>query len=72
MLSRVVPAMSVTMLRCSSMSEFTRLDLPALGLPTMAKRGISSWGVSISFCGMRATTSSSRSPVPVPVMALML
>ena len=34
--SRVVPGMSVTMLRCSPRKRFISEDLPTLGLPTMA------------------------------------
>ena len=71
MLSRVVPAMSVTMLRCSSISELTSDDLPALGRPTMAKRGSSSSMVSSAFSGICLTTSSRRSPVPLPLTAEM-
>ena len=47
MLSRVVPAISVTILRSSPMNEFISEDLPAFGRPTMVNLGISSssyWG----------------------------
>ena len=39
MLSRVVPAISVTMYRSSPIKAFMKEDLPALGLPTTANRG---------------------------------
>ena len=39
MLSLVVPDLSVTILRCAPTKTFKSEDLPAFGLPTIAKWG---------------------------------
>ena len=68
MLSRVVPATSVTMLRSSPRRALMKLDLPALGWPTMAI-----WGMvegSSSLFSTYSTVASSNSPVPLPVTEL--
>src|SRR5215213_1724592 len=66
--SRVVPGMGLTMARSPPTSLFNRLDLPALGFPTMAILILSS-SSSASWEGKEATSASSRSPVPVPCTA---
>ena len=72
MASRVVPATSLTSTRGSPTIALKRLDLPALGRPTMAT-GISlsaaACGASWSGSGNSATARSSRSPVPRPCAA---
>ena len=66
--SRVVPAMGVTMFRSSPSRALVSDDLPTFGLPTMAKRGSPASGSSAPLSsGNCFTTSSRRSPVPLPV-----
>ena len=67
--SRVVPAISVTILRSSPIKAFTIEDLPAFGRPTTAKRGISSSSISSASFLNVPTIKSIISPVPLPVIA---
>ncbi len=68
MLSRVVPAISLTTSRSSPSSRLMKLDLPTFGFPTTATASASSGGSSIS--GRCATRASSTSPDPFPDRAL--
>ena len=72
-LSRVVPAISLTITRGSPASWFTMLLLPALRRPTMATRrslpGVSS-SMSSIFLGRRAQMKSRRRCRPLPLLAL--
>ena len=86
MASRVVPGMSCTIERSSPSSRLKSVDLPTLGRPMMATRGVP--GVRSALAaqplardvvgtprpsrpgGKRPTTSSSRSPVPRPCREL--
>src|SRR5690606_8237785 len=63
MASRVVPASSVTMLRSVPSNAFRKEDLPTLGRPRIAMRGVSPSGSSGPGVGNSLTNSSSRSPV---------
>nr|GFD48497.1 hypothetical protein [Tanacetum cinerariifolium] len=69
--SRVVPAISVTMLRSSPSNRLTNDDLPTLGRPMMAMRGSSELGSSSPASSKWLTTASSNSPVPEPLAELM-
>ena len=67
--SRVVPAISVTMVRSSPTNAFISEDFPAFGRPTTAKRGKSS-SISSLLSGLKKVSNLSRkSPVPSPFMA---
>ena len=68
--SMVVPGRGSTITRSSPSSAFTSDDFPTLGRPTIATRGAPSSG-STARSGSIATTSSSRSPIPVPFSAEM-
>ena len=74
MASRVVPAISLTMVRGSPTMALKSDDLPALGRPTMAT-GISAGGSSAALAAPPASPASSRmmrssrSPVPSPCTA---
>mmetsp|Transcript_16392 Transcript_16392/g.49132 ORF Transcript_16392/g.49132 Transcript_16392/m.49132 type:complete len:285 (+) Transcript_16392:1604-2458(+) len=74
MASRVVPRMLLTMDLSLPVMALTRLLLPTLGRPTMAT-AISDLSTSSSSAlgggGSALTRASMRSPVPVPLMALM-
>ena len=67
MVSRVVPAISVTMFLSSPISVFKREDLPTFGRPIMANLGISS-SSSSGVSSRLFTTSSNNSPVPLPLI----
>ena len=70
-LSLVVPAKSLTTYLSSPSKALINEDFPALGLPTTAKPGISSfWTDELS--GIKETRQSSSSPVPEPFIALKL
>ena len=69
--SRVVPAMSVTMLRSSPNKALVIDDLPTLGRPTMVIRGRSSCCSACVSSGRAASMASIRSPVPLPDIELM-
>jgi hypothetical protein len=75
--SRVVPGSSLTMVRWPPTAALKRLDLPALGRPTIATEigaSSSSGAVSPSCAGSVpkwATMSSNRSPTPRPCRAEM-
>ena len=71
MLSRVVPAKSFTTYRSTPSNALINDDLPALGLPTTAKPGISSFSITDS-SGINETKQSNTSPVPDPLIALKL
>ena len=64
------PGMSVTIVLSSPINAFSMLDLPAFGLPTIAKRGRSSISSSPVSDLNREQISSSRSPLPKPFSAL--
>ena len=66
-MSRVVPAISVTILRSSPIRALMVEDFPTLGRPTMAILGSSSM-FSIGSVVKCETTLSSRSPVPEPLI----
>ena len=66
----VVPGAGSTTIRSSPRSAFTIDDLPTLGRPTIATLGGES-PASADRSGSRATTASSRSPMPVPFSAEM-
>ena len=65
--SRVVPAMFETIIRCSPVKAFTRLDLPTFGRPTMASLTSSGSPVAAPLSGSFSTMRSSRSATPRPV-----
>ena len=67
--SRVVPGTSDTITRSSPRIAFSRLDLPTFGRPRIATRIASSPTCDGPAPGNRATTASSRSPVPWPCSA---
>ena len=69
--SRVVPAMSVTMLRSSPKRALVSDDLPTLGRPTMVMRGKSSSTSALASSGRAARMASIMSPVPLPDIELM-
>ena len=69
MLSRVVPATSLTITRSWPEILFSSEDLPTFGRPMSARRTTSS-SASSSSSGSSSTTRSSRSPVPRPCAAL--
>ena len=74
MASRVVPAISLTMVRGSPTMALNSDDLPALGRPTMAtgvSAGAASSSRSVAGARRRSTSTrrSSRSPVPRPCTA---
>ncbi len=67
--SRVVPAMLVTIFLSSPIKAFIKDDFPALGLPTTANLGNSSFSKSTSSgAGMISANASSNSPVPLPLI----
>ena len=57
------------MLRSSPKSAFVKDDFPTLGRPTMAIRGMSACSIAFSSLGKIFIKASSRSPVPLPVIA---
>ena len=61
--------MSVTIKRSLPIKALIKLDFPAFGRPTTAKRGktTSSWTGS-GFTGNASINASSKSPVPLPEM----
>ena len=67
--SLVVPAMLVTMFFSFPIRVFNKDDLPTLGLPTIAIFGTSLSSSSIGLSSICFTTSSNKSPVPLPLMA---
>ena len=69
-LSLVVPGISVTIYLVSPINELIYDDLPAFGLPTTANLGRFCW-FSFWIVGNLITTSSSKSPVPEPLIAEM-
>ena len=69
MASRVVPAISLTIVRVSPAMALNSEDLPALGRPTMAtgvSAGPASSSPSSATTPLTSTSRSSSSPLPVP------
>ena len=67
MASRVVPAISVTMYLSFPIKALIKLDFPAFGRPTTAKRGNSNSScVGSGFSGNASIKASNKSPVPLP------
>lgn len=69
--SRVVPATGVTILRSESSNALVSDDLPTFGRPMMANLGSSSKPSASESSGRAATTASSKSPVPLPLIVEM-
>jgi len=66
--SRVVPAILVTIFLSSPIKALIKDDFPALGRPTIAKRGNSFSGSSSSKgSGILSAIASNKSPVPLPL-----
>ncbi len=68
MVSLVVPAISLTIVRSSPASALSRDDFPTLGCPMIAIFG-NSFSTSASWSlGISAVNASSNSPVPLPLI----
>ena len=67
----MVPAKSLTTYLSCPRRALIKEDFPALGLPTTAKPGISSFSIEDSE-GINETKQSKSSPVPDPFIALKL
>jgi hypothetical protein len=72
-LSRVVPGISLTIIRSSRSKRLTSDDLPAFGRPTIAMPTSAFSGADAArgdaFTRSCSTIASSRSPVPSPCSA---